>query len=99
MAGGTLRLLSAPAVAGEAAAAATGGRARLGRTREDLHEPCVDGDPVSGRGGIEPRLEALRQTERDPRRERLVGWLGGCCPVADEDELRVAAGGPNLHVP
>src|SRR5437763_859188 len=94
-----LRLLSAPAVAGETAAAAAGGRARLERAGEDLHEPRVDGEPFPGSGGVQPCLEAVGEAERDPRRERLVGGLGGRRPlVADEHELRVAAGEPNLDV-
>ena len=56
--------------------------------------PCLRGV------GLEPRLQALRQAEGDPGRERLVGGLGGgCLLVADVDELRVAAGEPDLDAP
>src|SRR5919201_4160348 len=88
----TSRLLSAPAVAGQSAAAAAGERARLDGPGEELYEPGVDGDPVQTRRRLEPRLQALRQAERDPRGKRLVEWLGGARRlVADEHELGVAA--------
>src|SRR6266487_3909887 len=99
----TCGLLSAPAVAGQAPAAAAaraGGRARFAGTREDLDEPGVDGDPFSCGRGLEPRLEALGQAEGDPGRERLVDGLdGGGFLVADEHELRIAAGEPDLDPP
>src|SRR5439155_22405317 len=99
----TCGLLSAPAVAGQAPAAPAaraGGRARLAGTREDLDEPGVDGDPFSCGRGLEPRLEALGQAEGDPGRERLVDGLdGGGFLVADEHELRIAAGEPDLDAP
>src|SRR5579864_8787483 len=91
------RLLSAPAVAGQPAAAAAAGWARLERAHERLHEPGVDGDPVERGRRVEPVLQALRQPEGDAGRERLVGGLGrdgGL--VGDEDELRVAAGEADL---
>ena len=50
--------------------------------------------------GFEPCLQALRQAEGDPGRERLVGGLGGrSLLVGDVDELRVAAGEPDLDAP
>ena len=67
---------------------------------EHVDEPRVDGDPFAGGGGLEPRLEALGQAEGDPGRERLVGGLERRrLLVADEDELRVAAGEPDLDAP
>src|SRR6476646_9777855 len=87
----------APAVAGEAAATATAVAARLGCVREHVHEPRVDGDSFAGRGGFKPPLQAFREPERDPGRERLVGGgLGGGAVVPHEHELRVAAGDPDF---
>src|SRR5581483_7856697 len=100
-AAGTCGLLSAPAVAGQAAARAAAhasrGWARLELALEHLDEPRVHGDAVLDGGGVEPGLEAFRQAEGDPRREGLVGGLDGRLRlVADEHELRVAAGEPDL---
>ncbi len=68
---------------------------------ERLHEQRVDGEPVGRRRLLEPRLEGLGQAEGDPGPIRLVGGLGGrrLLLVADEHELRVAAGDPDLDAP
>src|SRR5207302_11261168 len=57
--------LSAPAVAGEPAAAAAGRGAGFERACEHLDEPGVHGDAVEGGGCIEPGLEAFGQPQRD----------------------------------
>src|ERR1700751_187629 len=101
--GGGLRiiiaLLSAPAVAGEPAAAvsAAGRGTRLERPDEHLDEPGVHGDAVEGGGCVEPVLPALGQARGDAGGEGLVGGLRrGRLLVGDVDALGIAAGEPDL---
>src|SRR5579884_3638003 len=87
---------SALAVAGETPAAAV--PAVVGALGKDLDEQRVDGHSVACGESLEPRLQALRQAEGDPRVVALVRRSGRRPLVVDDDELGLATGEAHLHV-
>src|SRR5919204_2777808 len=91
-------LLSALAVAGHAAAARVVTPLGICAARDLLQQPGVRRDTRLLSGGIDDRLERLRQSQRDSCAEVLEAGRRRRTGLGDVDELRLAAADPHLHV-
>src|SRR4029450_5683190 len=89
---------SALAVASEPLAGSLDPTARA--PREGANDQAVHGNSFASRIRLDRGLERLRETERDPRRQPVLGRrLGRLCLLADVHERRVLPDEAHLDVP